>query len=539
MDLAIVTLADVAFAWPDGQEVFSQVDTHFDARHTGVVGRNGAGKSVLARIIAGDLMATRGRCVRFGDVHYVPQQVSVPPGATVGQVAGVQPVLDALARIEAGEVLAEDFECVGGRWDIRQQLAARLQEVGLGHLEADGTAAHLSGGELTRVALAGAWLSDADLLVLDEPSNHLDVQWRAALMARLREWPRGLVVVSHDRELLRGMQRIVELSASGLKDYGGGYDAYEAQRADERHRAQQALDHLKAEQRRSTADRQRTLENMERRQARATRAGRDANQAAILLGGRKQAAQVSAGKQRRQQHALQSDQARQVREAARDLPDDPAIVWRPSDTPAVAQRRALALRNVALPHGAAAGCRFDLAISGRQRMAVTGPNGSGKSTLLEVLAGRLPPADGERQAFVPMAFLDQPLALLDAAQSPLEHLLSADPAGTQSEMRTRLALLGLQGDAALVPAGRLSGGERLKAALACALYRAQPAELLLLDEPTNHLDLASIEALEHLLRQYEGALVVVSHDHAFLERLGVDSRLTLGGITCRIEPWGA
>jgi ATPase subunit of ABC transporter with duplicated ATPase domains len=536
MTESLVTLQRAAFAWPDGQRLFSDIDLQFDRRHTGLVGRNGVGKSVLARLLAGQLEPTAGHCLRQGTAHYVPQLVSCPPGATVASMAGVRDVLEALDRIEAGGVDAADFDRVADRWDMRQRLAALLDEHGLGHLAPAQPAATLSGGELTRLALLGAWLAEPDLLVLDEPTNHLDRPQRELLLRKLDAWPRGLLVVSHDRELLDGMARILELSPTGLRDYGGGYAFYAEASAQEQERARQVLEHSKAERRRGEAAWRAQQENLQRRQARGTREGREANQAAILLGGRRQNSQVSAGKRQRDLDDRREALAQRVRDAARQVRDDADVTLLAPTATAAAQRKAATLEGMRLAHGAAAGHPLDLIVGGRQRIGVEGANGSGKSTLLKVLAGAARPAAGRCEVHVRTAFLDQQMNLLDPQASALEQLLASNPGTAEAELRTRLALLGLAGDAALKPSGRLSGGERLKAALACVIYAEHPAELLLLDEPTNHLDLRSIEAVERMLLQYRGALVVVSHDRAFLDGLALDTRLALTAEGYRLTP---
>jgi len=537
MTNTFLTLERVTFALPDGKPLFSNLDAHFDDRHTGLVGRNGVGKSVLARIIGGGLEPGGGRCLRHGRVACVAQQIVPQTDATVASVAGVAAVLAALVRIEAGSVDEADFETVGDRWEIRQKLDDLLREHGLGHLSADQPASSLSGGELTRLALMGAWLVEPDMLVLDEPTNHLDRNHRDLLLRRLQTWPKGLLVISHDRELLESMQRIVELSASGLRDYGGGYAFYAQTRALEQQRAVQDMDHLKAEQRRAEAALREQREGQDRRQSRGARAGREANQANILLGGRRQRSQVSAGKLQREQDVRRDELAQHVRVAAQQVAGDAEIALFAPSASTAARRKAATFDGVVLPFGLAAGHRLDLTVRGRQRLGVTGANGSGKSTLLKLLAGSVQPLQGECNVNVPMAFLDQQLGVLDLTLSPLQQLLAGNPSASQSEMHGRLALLGLSGDAALKPSALLSGGERLKAALACALYRAEPAELLLLDEPTNHLDLASIEALEQMLLQYHGALVVVSHDRVFLDRIALDSRLDLGRNGFALTAW--
>lgn len=236
-----LTLDGVSFQLPDGSLLFSDLDETFDTRHTGLVGRNGVGKSLLARLLAGHLQPSSGSVRRQGRVRYLAQQLDPAEYPTVADLAGVRPWLEALARIEAGSLDDADYECLGERWDIRQRLADALAAEGLGHLRADTPSERLSGGECMRVALLGAFLDDADFLILDEPSNPLDGPARALLRARLAAWDGGLLLVSHDRELLEGMQRIVELSTLGLRSYGGGYSFYAQLREEAREAAERRL----------------------------------------------------------------------------------------------------------------------------------------------------------------------------------------------------------------------------------------------------------------------------------------------------------
>ncbi len=191
MTIPRLSLEGVSHALPDGRPLFSSLSIHFDSQPTGLVGRNGVGKSVLARILAGELMPAAGHCLRSGRVYHLPQCMHGSAGQTVAALAGVAAELDALARIEAGSVDSADFEAVAERWDLRVRLAAELEKQGLYGLAADDLTITLSGGEAMRVALAGAWLSQADFLILDEPSNHLDGDQRQRLYEQLECWPRG------------------------------------------------------------------------------------------------------------------------------------------------------------------------------------------------------------------------------------------------------------------------------------------------------------------------------------------------------------
>ncbi|PZX26771.1 Putative ABC transporter ATP-binding protein [Cupriavidus phytorum] len=532
-----LTLEGVSYVLPDGRTLFSDITEQFDQRATGLVGRNGAGKSVLARMLAGQVQPTSGRCTRSGSVYYLAQQISPAPGATVAGLAGMQATLDALERIEAGSSAPEDFDAVGERWDVRLRLRDELARNGLGHLDAATPASMLSGGEAMRVTLIGALLSDADFLILDEPSNHLDRPNRQALIEQLQRWPRGLLVVSHDRQLLDTMTRIVELSSLGLRSYGGNYTFYAQCQERERQAAIQQLEQHKLERRREEQSLREQRERLERRQARGNRHGQDANQARILLGRQKERSESSAGKLRQQHAETRLELAGRVREAAQRVGHDQAIVVHELPVALASQKRVAELEAVALPLVQGATRQLSLTLTGQQRVGVVGPNGSGKSTLLKVLARQLQPLAGTCRLPVPGIYLDQRLANLDPRRTVLEQMLEANPTAGEDDLRMRLAHLGLDSGKIAVPGGSLSGGERLKAALACVLYADPPPQLLLLDEPSNHLDLPSVQALEAMLRGYRGALVVVSHDDAFMNNLGLTDRLAATEQGWRPAPW--
>lgn len=518
-----LALHGVTFQLPTGEPLFRDLNETFDERRTALVGRNGAGKSVLARIMAGVLAPSAGRCLASGLVHYLPQHIEPQAFRSVAELAGVQPLLDALARVEAGAVDPADFELLDGRWDIRAQLEAMLSAAGLGHLTVDTPAVRLSGGECMRVALLGAWLSEADWLLLDEPSNHLDRAGREALREQLQRWHGGLILISHDRLLLDDMQRIVELSSAGLRSYSGGYAFYREARQQEQDNALRELQRRKQERDRQQRAMQEQRERQAHRQAKGRRDAQEANQAKILVDRQKERSQTSIARLATQHGERREQLAQDVRDAFGQLRDDAAVALNAPACELPEQRAVLQLAGLRLPFGNPA--PLDLQLNGPRRLAVTGCNGSGKSTLLKVLAGIVEPVAGLCDVKVRSAYLDQHLAALSPERSVLELLLERNRAVDKSVLRTRLAQLDLPAARVDLPSALLSGGERLKTALACEIYAEQPAQLLLLDEPENHLDLPSREALEELLRQYRGALLVVSHDEAFLARLALEGRL--------------
>lgn len=530
-----LTLDRVTHTLPDGRVLFSELSAAFDGTPTGLVGRNGVGKSVLARLLSGDLRPTSGRIQRSGPVHLLAQHSGVPAGR-IADLAGVGPVLDALHRIEAGSVDLDDFTCVGERWDLREQLQAQWHLLGLPALDPLLPAATLSGGQAVQVALSGAFLSGAEGLILDEPSNHLDAAHRERLIAALQRWHGGLIVISHDRALLNSMARIVELSPAGLRHYGGNYALYAAQKQDERRSADAQLALRKRERRQQQVELRDQRERMEHRQARATRDARTANQAPILLGGMKNRSEHSAGRWQAQQSERRTELDARVREAASEVEQDIEIALL---VPVIRQpgpQRVAELVAAGLPWVQAPWKTLDLTLQRGQRIGVQGRNGSGKSTLLRLLAGTLAPVSGHVEVAASVALLDQSLTMLPGDASALSLLQRAHPLASEGTLRTQLALLGLDAERSLRPLATLSGGERLKAALASVLYAQTPPQLLLLDEPGNHLDLPSLTALEQMLNQYTGTLMIVSHDSALLDAVGLTHTLHAADEGWRLTP---
>ena len=520
-----LTLRDVSVLLPGGRTLLHRLNTTFPPQHTGLVGRNGSGKSVLLRVLAGIHPPDTGQVLRRGAIAYVAQNLAPNPGATLADVAGLGPVLAAFTRMAQGEPHPTDFDLLDGQWGIHARLAQALADAGLGQLGASHPAHALSGGELTRVALLGAFLSGTDALVLDEPTNHLDQNARQWLLAQLRAWPGAAIIASHDRELLDTMAHTVALGPNGLHTYGGNFRLYQAQRQAEADAAQAALDHSPTERKAAVQAQRQQHDDQQRRTARNTAAAQNANLAAIYKGQLKRKAQVTAGRvhQRQQENRAQLDDA--LRQAAARVEPRAAVALMLPATTVPSGKRVLTLEQVVLPFTTGQP-PLDLALDGPVRVGVYGTNGCGKTRLLKVMAGQLPPASGQLRRGVPAAWLDQlAQALLPPEVSVPERLQTLHTPLQEGMLRSHLALLGLGAAQVQTPAQQLSGGERLKAALACALWGQEPAQLLLLDEPTNHLDMDAVTAFEQALAAYPGALVAASHDTRFLAALRLTHQL--------------
>jgi ATPase subunit of ABC transporter with duplicated ATPase domains len=527
----LLSAEDLGYTLPDGRALLRGLTLGFGRERTGLVGANGAGKSTLLRLLVGELRPTAGHVARRGRVGRLPQHPTIAraPDATVADVLGVAPALAALDRVLAGDGRPDDVDLVGGRWELRREVAAALDRFGLAHLDASRPAATLSGGEATRLAFAALVLDRPDVLALDEPTNDLDAASRDALYAFVETWAEGLIVVTHDRALLSRVDRVVELSSLGARVYGGGWALYDAARTAERDAAERGLDDARRSLRGAERVARETRERQRRRLGRGRRDAAEGGMPKILLGMRRESSEhTTARLDASGERAVAAARERVERARERVETREPLALGLPpsglrADKVVVDARdvRAGPLDGVSL------------AVVGPERVAVVGPNGSGKTTLLRVLAGALPPAAGAVRLGVDpsaVAYVDQHAgARLPADVTALGAMRAACPRLDERALRHALARHLFRGDAALTPVRALSGGERVRLALACALHAERPPQLLLVDEPTNHLDLDALGAVERLLAAYDGALVVVSHDETFLDAVGVARRVTLAG----------
>ena len=529
-----ISAEGLAFALPDGRTLFSDITLGFGRERTGLVGPNGAGKTTLARLLGGELRPSAGLVQRRAAIATLPQEFQVAGGRPLAAVLGIGERLAALERVYAGAGAPDDFDLVGDDWDLRERAGAVLARFGLGHLPLDRPAADVSGGEATRVALAGLLLGRPDFLVLDEPTNNLDAAGREALYEFVAAWTGGMLVISHDRRLLGRMDRILELSGLGARLYGGDYEAYRAQRAAEDQAAARELQSAQAALRTARREAQEARERQERRSSQGKKSAATANMPKILLGMRRERSQGTTARLR-EIGAREVEERRERLAAARARVEEReqlSLTLPSSDLPA--GKTVLEMEGVTYTHaGADQPVIRDLSlrIVGPERVAVVGPNGSGKTTLLHLAAGRLAPSAGTVRLGVAadeVAFFDQHARRLDPGLSVLDNYRLAFPKADPTQSRLALARFLFPDGEALRPVGRLSGGQKLRAALACVLGGPRPPKLLLLDEPTNHLDLDSLDALEDVLRGYDGALLLVSHDAAFLEAVGVDRSLSSG-----------
>ncbi|MFW2345296.1 MAG: ATP-binding cassette domain-containing protein, partial [Brevundimonas mediterranea] len=345
----------------------------------------------------------------------------------------------------------------------------------------------------------------------------------------LGRWDGGAVVVSHDRDLLRRMDRIVEVSGLGVTVYGGNYDLFAERKATERAAAERDLAGAERTAARVGADAQRRTEMKARRDAAGRRKGAKGDMPKILIGARAERAENS-GAGDRLLAARQAAEAEAALASARERVERTRALSIPMPSSGLASGRTLLVLDDATwetPQGRTVVGPVSLRLTGPERVAITGPNGAGKTTLLRLIHGALEPTTGRVERPCRAVLLDQEATILKPDETLVEAWRRLNPEGSVNDAQAALARFLFRNVAAHREVGALSGGERLRAALACVMTGAAPPQLLILDEPTNHLDLDSVAAVEVALRAYDGALIVVSHDADFLDAIRIERTIAL------------
>lgn len=523
MEHSLITLDSLTYTWPDGTAALSGLTGSIARGRTGLIGANGAGKTTLVRLLTGELTPTVGRIHIHGSVGVLPQDLALSD-QTIAEVLGIDQVLAALEAVESGDADVAHFDVIGQDWDIAARAFQSLAAAGipLAEHELDRPMRTLSGGEAVKVGLANLHLHRPELAILDEPTNNLDAAGREHVRGLVDSWRGSLLIISHDRRLLAGVDRIVELygtgtrnaagelQASTMRTWEGSFADYRRQLAAEQEAAEQAAVTARSELGKQKRKRIEAQIKLDRRQRTAKQAVKDAKLPPIVSGNRAMEAQKSAAK-------LTGTHADREAAAYQNLQE------------AQAQVRPRVVIDIELPDTAVPAGRTVLeldsgeevfSIRGPERVALAGPNGAGKTTLLNriLTAVRTGEEPGVR-VIDEVGVLPQRI-LLDPQLSVLDTVRLAAPDADPHTVPSQLAGLQLKKDRPDQPVGQLSGGERFRVALAQLLLADPAPQLLLLDEPTNNLDLESIEVLVEALTAYQGALIVVSHDAEFLDEIG-------------------
>lgn len=457
--MGFISISNVFFGYDTDSNLLDGVSIVFNNMDKiAIVGDNGSGKTTLLRLLNGDITPDSGHVVRNADVYMVNQ-----------------------------------FNSIDKK----------------------------SGGERQSYLLARAFDSNAEILLLDEPTNNLDADAKAHFFDVLTTYPFGVVVVSHDRELLQHMDKIAEISNGKIRVYGGNYDFYVAQKQSEQRNLESKYTDCTKEISRLTGAlvvAQNTRQHHVAKQAKDKK--NKASGSRIEANALKGKSQETESKRRAIIQKKLNDQIQQRQMLSGQMRDD--MIKIPLPSKAFYSKELIKISSLYFAYAdSQIFSNFDFSMYGATRVRLTGKNGAGKSTLLKIICGKLYPQSGDIKTFGRIVYLDQDLSLLDCDKTVVENIMSISGV-LKHDAHAIAANFGFRGDASKKKVGQLSGGELLKATLATILGAPHQPDLLILDEPTNNLDIKSISILEEALNQYRGAILLVSHDTIFAKNINID-----------------
>lgn len=529
---ATLVIERLHYTIPDSTHlVFQDASLHAPLGKIALLGENGSGKSTLLSLIAGERLADEGQIHLDAKILYLEQSPAALP--TPWDVVGLQSEAGVIRRCLHGEGSASDLDAADALWTIWSEWLDMAASFGFTEDDLYEPLSNLSPGQGQRLLFLKALITDPDVLLLDEPTNHLDREGREQVFAFIRNWKKGLIVSTHDRELLDTIDAIIVLENNHLRLFSGSYEDFEKDRRITQAKREKDLQSADESLKKAVAVQRLAMERQQKRSQRTAANSDKLGLPKILMGARKENAENTSAKLA-DKHSAKVEEARQKRQDYRaQMIETVATAMDLPNAAAVKGRTLLSCCDVNISFNGQKDlwpADIDLTIKGGERWQIMGGNGTGKSSLLKIILGELTPNRGiiHRHETLKIIYLDQELSLLNRDKTVLENArrLAAKDL-VESELSTRLARIGLGGDKRFKSVAQLSGGERMRLALACLFAASTSPDLMILDEPTNHLDLTSVQELEASVKEFRGAIILVSHDRLFAESIACQNFLKL------------
>lgn len=520
----MLILQNLTYIHPGKDLLFDNINfTVSDRNKVAVVGNNGTGKSTLLKIIAGEWQPSGGLLKVDAMPYYVPQIFGQYNHLTIAQALRIEDKLNALKSILNGNVTEANLALLDEDWTIEERCREALNYWKLGDLDISQKMETLSGGEKTKVFLAGIFIHQPAFILLDEPSNHLDTAGRQLLYNFIQSTSGTLVVVSHDRKLLNLLDTVYELDKRGITMYGGNYEFYTAQKRIENNALNQDVKSKEKALRKAKEKERETVEKQQRLDARGKKKQEKAGLPTISMNTFKNNAEKSTARLK-SVHAEKTGGIAQELQALRAaLPDTDKMKLGFDD--AALHKGKILFTATAINFGYSNQLLWQQALSFQitsgERIALKGLNGSGKTTLIKIILGKLESQTGTvYRADNQPVYLDQDYSLIDNRLSIYEQVQQYNTSALQEhEIKIRLARFLFTKEDWDKPCSALSGGEKMRLMLCCLIISNQSPDMILLDEPTNNLDIQNTEILTGAINEYQGTLIVISHDEYFLEQI--------------------
>ena len=541
-----ISIQQISYIHPDKEVLFSDLNFAISkGQKLGLVGNNGCGKSTLLQIIAGQLSPSSGVIVRPDDLYYIPQHFGQYDSLTIAQALQIERKQQALHAILAGDVSNENFTILNDDWNIEERSIAALDLWGLGQFTLSYPMNLLSGGEKTRVFLAGMDIHHPSVILMDEPTNHLDSSGRQRLYDWVEKYRSTLLVVSHDRTLLNLLPEICELEKHQINYYGGNYEFYKEQKTLMQEALQQRIEEKEKALRIARKVARETAERRDKQNVRGEKSnirkgvprielnalqGKSEKSTSKLTGVHQEKAEKLTNERNQLRGSLSPTAALKTDFNSSSLHTGKILVtakeinfsYHSNSINNDIQENSISKQQLWQ-----APVSFQL--KSGDRLRIEGANGSGKTTLLKLITGQLQPQEGTlTRTDFSYVYLNQEYSIIDDRNSILEQAYAFNSRNLP-EHEIKIIL-----NRYLFPASewdkscrKLSGGEKMRLAFCCLMISNNTPDMFILDEPTNNLDIQSIEIITATIKNYAGTVIAISHDNYFIQEIGVEQCILL------------
>lgn len=528
----MVLLQHIFYQHPNKDRLFENMNLSVQNHSkTAIIGNNGSGKSTLLKLISGQLHASSGRLSVQSEPYFVPQQFGQYDHLSISEALGISNKLRAFREILEGNVSDENLDILNDDWTIEERCKSALLHWLLDEADPDQKLESLSGGQKTKVFLAGISIHEPEFILMDEPTNHLDHPSRELLYDFVRNAASTLLIVSHDRKLLQLLDTMCELSLSGIRVYGGNYDFYTEQKVIEQ---QALLNELKSVEKNLKKAREKERETLERQQkldARGKQKQDKAGVARIMMNTMRNQAENSTAKTKNMHSEKIEGISDNLQEVRSKIPGTDRIRFGFAHSSMHQGKLLFRGSELNLRFGASDLWKKPISfrINSGERVSIHGANGSGKTSLLKLILGELKPESGIMERTTDSILtIDQDYSLIDPAKTVYEQAQAFNvTALLEHEVKIRLNRFLFGKETWDKSCDHLSGGERMRLLLCCITLSNKAPDVLILDEPTNNLDIQNTEILTNAIQEYHGTILVISHDEIFLDQINIERKITL------------
>lgn len=529
----MLIIQNLSYTHPNKDLLFGNINLTLNScEKIALIGNNGSGKSTLLKIMSGLLKPLNGSVNIATKPYYIPQIFGQYNNLTIAEALGIDKKLTALHEILEGNISEENYEILNDDWTIEDRCHEVLKHWQLNDLDLSQKMETLSGGQKTKVFLAGISIHKSELILLDEPSNHLDFESRELLYDFIRSTKSTLIVVSHDRKLLNILNKVYELTKNGITVYGGNFDFYTEQKQIEKNALAQDI-HSKEKALKKAREKEReTIERQQKLDSRGKGKQEKSGVAKIMLNTLRNNAENSTAKLK----SVHTEKIGNIRDELQDLRSSVVATEQMkfgfNSSSLHKGKVLLTVENVNFKYENSDFIwknNLNLQILSGSRIAIKGSNGSGKTTFIKILLGNLEPQHGTvfRKESTSV-YIDQDYSLINNHLKVYEQAQQFNTLNLEEhEVKIRLNRFLFPQNTWDKPCSALSGGERMRLMLCCLSIGSASPDIIILDEPTNNLDIQNIEILTNAINDYQGTLVVISHDETFLDQININQTINL------------